>query len=289
MPARRLALVALIIGFVLGRSAAAGDGAPAKPVRTDGARVRQLVQIVQAEPDEQKRRAAVLELGRADPRHSADVIPALSQALLKDPSAAVRLTAVEVIGGFRIVFTMAGSALETALDSDASAVVRGAAKQALWDYHLMGYRTARSSERLLAQTEEPPRAKPARPAPPVTGDPVRAAVAQFAPPAVPLLPTVAPLPAVPPLPGPRVVAPPASPVAAIRASWPITYQTPEPPLARLPGHLVSTARTPAVAEPPVVPPPPQPLPTAVATPPPPGLHLPPLVPDLGRPAPEGKR
>ncbi|HEX4609121.1 MAG TPA: HEAT repeat domain-containing protein [Urbifossiella sp.] len=123
--------------------------------KTDS-QVRQLVATLRTDPDEKKRRSAVADLKEADPRAQADVIPALITTLQRDPVAQVRADAAEVLGGFRIVFSHAGSALETAAEADPAAAVRDMAKQALWEYHLLGYRSSRGSDGFLGQTPEPP-------------------------------------------------------------------------------------------------------------------------------------
>src|SRR5262245_61807998 len=113
-----------------------GGGLFNRKSKVDPARVRQLTEILKSEPDEKKRKAAVAELAETDPRLQLEVIPALTTALRKDPSAAVRSAAADVIGRFNVVFPIAGLALEDAMESDASPTVRNAAKQALWEYHL---------------------------------------------------------------------------------------------------------------------------------------------------------
>ncbi len=248
MTGSRLALVLTLVlgtGFTI-PAVGLGDGGLFKPTRIEPARIHQLIQIIQSDPDEMKRKAAVAELGRADPRLSSEVIQAVTEALLKDPSPAVRLTAVEVIGRFNTVFPMSGLALESAMELDASPVVRKAAKQALWEYHLIGYKSGKSGNEFAAQTQEPPRAKPARLPVPVTAEPpVVPVVAQFLP------PTVAQLPPVGPSPGPRVSLVPQAvgPVAFLTAVPPHPNLTVEPPLAPTSSKAVTP---PMVYEPPIL-------------------------------------
>ncbi|HEV3438015.1 MAG TPA: HEAT repeat domain-containing protein [Gemmata sp.] len=248
MTGSRLALVLTLVlgtGFAI-PAVGLGDGGLFKPTRIEPARIHQLIQIIQSDLDEMKRKAAVAELGRADPRLSSEVIQAVTEALLKDPSPAVRLTAVEVIGRFNTVFPMSGLALESTMELDASPVVRKAAKQALWEYHLIGYKSGKSGNEFAAQTPEPPRAKPARLPVPVTAEP----------PVVPVLaqlprPTVAQLPPVGPSPGPRVsLAPQAvGPAALLTAVAPHPNLTVEPPLAL---NSSKTVTPPMVYEPPIL-------------------------------------
>jgi hypothetical protein len=139
-------------------------------------RVRQLVDTLRNETDSARRRSAITELKEADPRTQLDVIPALVAALRHDATAGVRADAAEAIGQFKQVYPVAGLALETAAESDLSPAVRDAAQQALWEYHLSGYRSARWADGITGQTAEPPLARPA----------IRTAAAIEAAPAAPL-------------------------------------------------------------------------------------------------------
>jgi hypothetical protein len=271
MTGKRFALfltLALGTGFTT-PAVGLGDGGLMKPVRIEPARIHQLVHIIQTDADELKRRAAVLELGRADPRLTSEVIQTITEAMLKDPSPAVRLTAVEVVVRFNAVFAFTGLALETAMESDVSPVVRKAAKQALWEYHLIGYKSAKSGDAFATQTLEPPRAKPARIPLPVTAEPpVVPIVAQVVP------QTIAQLPPVGPAPGPRISLIPetAGPLALLTAVPPHPNMTVEPPLAMA---LSNTVTPPVVNEPPIFPH--WPEPTTVGKPHPFAVDLPPIV------------
>ncbi|MFO0797405.1 MAG: HEAT repeat domain-containing protein [Gemmataceae bacterium] len=194
------------------------------------AQVRTLVTTLRTDPDEKRRRAAVAELRDADPRAQADVIPALVATLQRDPAALVRADAADVLSSYRTVFPLAGSALEAAAETDPAPVVRDLAKQALWEYHLLGYRSARGADGFLGQTAEPPVAARATPRPPAAQVPtvvaVRVelprvptptAVASYRPPVPPELPAPAPT-------GPRIIFTTAPPVRL--------DLTEEPPLAR---------------------------------------------------------
>ena len=120
------------------------------------ARVRQLSETLRSDPDEKKRQAAAAELKEADPRTQPDVIAALVGTLRRDPSAGVRAAAAEAIGQFKMVFPLGGVALETAAESDPAPAVRDVAQQALWEYHLIGYRSTRGADGIAGQTPEPP-------------------------------------------------------------------------------------------------------------------------------------
>lgn len=124
------------------------------------ARVKHLADTIRTDADEKKRRAAIEELKDADPRTQPDVIPVLVVALQRDSVPQVRAEAAEAIGQFKAVFPVAGAALESAAEGDPSPLVRDAAQQALWEYHLGGYRSARGADGIAGQTPEPPIARP---------------------------------------------------------------------------------------------------------------------------------
>jgi hypothetical protein len=248
---------------------------PRKP-KSD-ARVRQLIETLRGDPDEKKRRAAVAELREADPRTQPDVIAALVAVLQRDPSAPVRAEAAEALGQFKGVFPLAGVALETAAESDPARVVREAAQQSLWEYHINGYRSAKGADGIAGQTPEPPIARPAPPRPTIV--PVTAATPIIPPPPAP--------PVGPPLP---TVAPP--PVAAIPSVLPVEVKsglrvvvtsapppslnvTAEPPLAKPGAGPVSPMPTPA--------PEPRPAGAAATIPPPSSVIPPPGTPPILRP------
>src|SRR5439155_12217329 len=111
------------------------------------------------------------ELRDADARAHPDVIPAFAWSLQHDPSAAVRADAAEAIGQSKVMIPQAGAALETAAESDPSPVVRDAARQALWEYHLIGYRSTKGADGIAGQTVDPPIAKPPAPRTPVVVGP----------------------------------------------------------------------------------------------------------------------
>lgn len=194
------------------------------------AQVRTLVATLRTDPDEKRRRAAVAELRDADPRTQADVIPALVATVQRDPAAFVRADAADVLGGYRMVFPLAGSALESAAEADPAAVVRDVAKQALWEYHLLGYRSARGADGFHGQTAEPPvAAKPQpRPAVPVVV-PVRVDL-----PSVPQMTAPTTVSAYRPTPPPELPAPAVNGPRIVFTTAPPAHLnlTAEPPLAR---------------------------------------------------------
>jgi len=118
-------------------------------------RAKQLTITLQSDPDEQKRKAAAKELRGLDPRQNAEVIPALTTSLQKDPSPEVRIEAVESLGVLKPISQPAGLAMEAAIESDPNIQVREAIKAALWQYHLNGYRTPPGGGALATQTTEP--------------------------------------------------------------------------------------------------------------------------------------
>ncbi|MBM3983980.1 MAG: HEAT repeat domain-containing protein, partial [Planctomycetes bacterium] len=164
MSRTRFRLAALLLAFA-SAPAVAGPGLLKGKPRTDGARVPALLETLKNDPDEKKRKAAATDLGRADARLLPEVVPGLVAALQKDAAPAVRMEAADAISSLDAVFPVAGVALEGAASSDASPLVRLAAKKALWEYHLNGYRSPKGADGVAAQTVEPPFASPAGPRP----------------------------------------------------------------------------------------------------------------------------
>jgi hypothetical protein len=241
------------------------DAKPAKATAVD---------VLKADRDEKKRLAAAEALRTADPRTSPDVLPALTTSLQQDPSANVRAAVAQTIGKLKPVSAEAGAVLEATVAGDPAEAVRKAAQQALWEYHLNGYRSA-AANAAMPQTAEPPLAKPkavpAKPAPPV----VLTSKTPAAPTPAPATPVPAPRPITtgigkgaiypqtvePPLAKPKVekveVKPPTVKVDA-------PPQT--PPTAAVPG--IPTPMPPSEAAPISVPVPP--APSGIPTIPPPG-------------------
>ncbi|MBN9520390.1 HEAT repeat domain-containing protein [bacterium] len=231
MTVTRVALLALIVAL--------GSRADANPFWSRGkgkndSQVRQLVTTLRTEPDEKRRRTAVADLRDAEPRTQSDVVPALIAALQRDPAAQVRADAAEVLGGYRTVFPLAGAALETAAEVDPAPVVRDMAKQALWEYHLLGYRSSRGSDGFLGQTPEPPVAARPQPRP----------VAVLQPPTPAVLPARVELP-----PLPRVVPP--TTVSAYRPPTADELPTPAPTGVRVVFTTAPPVRLNLTEEPPL--------------------------------------
>lgn len=118
-------------------------------------KVKQLAENLRTSPDEGKRKQAAEDLREYDPRSNPDLIPALMAAVQKDPVPGVRATAAESIGKLKPVSQPAGLTLEAVAQADPDAGVREAAKQALWQYHLNGYRPPTTGP-LAPQSSEPP-------------------------------------------------------------------------------------------------------------------------------------
>jgi hypothetical protein len=207
--------------------------------RPDATRIPTLMETLHGDPDEKKRKAAAEELGRADSRLYPEVASALVMALQKDTSPAVRAEAASALGQLGHVFALAGQALEEAADRDSSFAVRLAAKRTLWEYHLMGYRSAQPADPGLAQTEEPPLASPAGPRNVAAVVRVASPTTRPPEPRIPSLPEQAiTTPSVP------VVTPPVGP-RLIRSVW-----------SELVSRFHSTARTPSATAVSVAGPPP---------------------------------
>lgn len=148
---------AIDLGLGLFKKKKPPEAQPAPPKTDPTSRVKQLVAIVQSDPDVDRRKAAVGELAGHDPRTSPEVVTALVGSLTKDPSPDIRAKAAETLGGYRTVYTSAAAALETAEAGDPDKGVRAAAKSALWQYGLNGYKA--SAGNASNQTAEPPLAK----------------------------------------------------------------------------------------------------------------------------------
>src|SRR5262245_49214044 len=112
-------------------------------------------------------------------------MPALIEALQRDTSSSVRAEAAGSIGKLRPISQQAGYVLEQALEGDNSMRVRMSARTALWQYYLVGYRSAKQPEPPANQTGEPPLAAPGGPVP----MPAPAAMARTQPPPAARQPT----------------------------------------------------------------------------------------------------
>lgn len=278
---------ASLLSFALVAALAAAHASSAAPplfdrkAKTDAARVRTQLEVLKSEPDDKKRLAATAELAFADARDQPEVITGLVAALKRDTSAKVRAGAADALGQLNIVSPVAGAALEGAAVADAAADVRAASKQALWEYHLNGYRSSQGLGWMAKETAEPPIASP-------PGPRVVVALTPVGPPPAPkaTAPPPAPVPQLPP------AAQPAGPrtvrsffgelVAGMKPAQkpsagppPISNVTPEPPLAQ-PAFTVTVPPLPATPRQPVL------LPDPPAAPREPEYvpTLPPFLPDL---------
>lgn len=219
----------VVFAFVAGSA----HGAKPPPARSpkSAAQVRRLTDTLKTDGDEKRRRAAVADLREADPRLHPDIIPALVGALQRDPSAAVRADAAEAVGQFKVVSPAAGAALEAAAEADPVGGVRDAAQQALWEYHLSGYRSSKGADGIAGQTAEPPLAAKPLPRPSVVWVPE-------AMPAAPAVPTATAVPVPKSAPVPAPPAGTAAPRVIVTAAPPLQLNvTEEPPLAKKPAPI----------------------------------------------------
>jgi hypothetical protein len=132
---------------------------PSKPEPT--VKLRQLLSTMQADPDVGHRRTAAQDLREYDPRSTPEALAQLIVSLQKDPAPSVRAMAAESIGAIKQIYLNAGSALEAAEKNDSNADVRAAAKAALWQYQLNGYRASNATPtNTSVQTPEPPLTRP---------------------------------------------------------------------------------------------------------------------------------
>lgn len=226
---------------------------------------KQLIETLRTDTDEKKRQAAAVEVRELDPRTNPDLIPGLISVLQRDPSPAVRAEVAQTIGQLKPISSSAGLALEQTYTADPSEQVRKSAQQALWAYHLAGYRPAGTAG-AQSQTSEPPLAKPA-------GKSIISALSAAMPSAIapknrPQAGSLTP-PSQPPAPVatqsakamPVAVTAPAPVAQPLPAALPISRgaifpQTIEPPLAKSktnpPAATESVPATPAVVTPPPV-------------------------------------
>lgn len=218
-----------------------------KPKNDSAERVKQLVATLQSDPDEKKRAAAVEELRALDARQHAEVIPTLIGSLQKDPAPAVRAEAAEALGKIKPVTQPVAIALEAVQSSDPTPAVRDAAKSALFQYHLNGYRSPNATPTDTAQSSEPPFATPR-----------------------PVLTTI------PSNPVPIATEAGFKPIANGVGKGVFAHQTAEPPLAKPKGEPKHALTPPSPA--------PVPTPTTVPAPMnPPTIAVPPLPPTITPP------
>lgn len=238
-----LRLVVCSLLMVMGAVGEAKAGLWPRKAKPDSQKTRQLIEVLRTESSAPRRAAAAAELRDHDPKGNMEVLSALIGALQRDSAEQVRLEAVRGLGSIEPYSAQAGLALERAADGDRSAEVQKAARDALWKYHLNGYRSQYFLERMLYQTPEPPLAKAGgirkASASEATAQVIvrsEAASEETSVKSV-LTPAQVPTGVLPPLvapPGPLptpAAEPAASPRLVTRVSFPLN-RTEEPPLAR---------------------------------------------------------
>lgn len=172
--------------------------------------VPELITALKTSKDEDERRHAAAELRDYDGKVFPEILPALIDALANDTSSSVRAEAAESIGKIRPISNKAGYALEQALANEKSTIVRISARTALWQYRILGFIGVSKADLPVAQTKEPPLAKPSAVQPTPSSPIIK--------PITPNMPTMTPPPPVSP--------PPASNVKVMPAKRP--ESTPEP-------------------------------------------------------------
>ena len=130
-----------------------------KPKTNPADRVPELLIQLKGDADESLRLAAAEELRQYDPKSFPEITPGLIEALGRDASAAVRSEAASSLGKMRPISQQAGYALEQAQNNDSTVRVRLAARQALWQYHLLGYRGGKTPD-APTNTDSMPMQKP---------------------------------------------------------------------------------------------------------------------------------
>lgn len=117
-----------------------------KPKANPVERVPELVTQLKSSTDESIRSSAAEELRQYDPKSHPEMLSTLIGALSQDASASVRAEAASTLGKLRPISQQAGYALEQAQVNDGSMRVRLAARQALFQYHFVGYRGGKPDE-----------------------------------------------------------------------------------------------------------------------------------------------
>lgn len=143
-----------------------------KPKAPANDRVPTLLYTLKSDPTERKRADAADELGNFDGGMNPEIIPALIEAVLKDPQPSVRIQAVQSLGKIRPVSQQAGRAIEQAASSDPTLRVQLQARNALIQYRMGGYQSqpgqpAPTVPTRTIRTDEPPLADPPRPPAPM--------------------------------------------------------------------------------------------------------------------------
>lgn len=160
MSRRSYLMVALLVACVAASAQAGIFFSRSKKTPAD--QVADLTKTLRTDADERHRASAADELSKFDARAFPAAVTTLIESTLKDPSDAVREEAAQALGRIRPISTQSAYALEYTLANDPSSRVRGAAKSALWQYHVAGYRGTAPAP----QTAEPGLAPTQRPAAP---------------------------------------------------------------------------------------------------------------------------
>lgn len=154
--------LSLTVALACVNATSAGIGIFSRKAKVDPAeQVPTLILQLKTDGDEAKRTTAAEELRSYDPKAYPEVIAALADALLKDASSAVRTEAASTLAKLRPISQQAGYALEQAAANDPSIRVRMAARQSLWQYNLLGYRSSKPATD-TAPSATPPSAPQAK-------------------------------------------------------------------------------------------------------------------------------
>src|SRR5262249_40361948 len=94
-----------------------------------------------------------------------EIMTGLIGALSRDSSASVRSEAAASLGKLRPISQQAGYALEQAQNNDGSLRVRMSARQALFQYHIVGYRSSGRPEMNAPKDATQPVSAPTPPGP----------------------------------------------------------------------------------------------------------------------------
>ncbi len=267
----RRALLTLVLAGLLTRPAVAGIFGWKTTKPNPAQRVPELLNILKADGDENKRIEAAQELRYYDPTAFPAMVPALIEALQNDAKPSVRAESADTLGKLNPISQQAGQALEAARDKDTSMRVRLQARSSLLGYYWRGYKSTKPPDS-PNQGREPPLLDPKADTAPViqtqtpttprtiraTGEPSLPPVNQSLPPSKPPSPPSAP-PSQPSrfsLFGPRPM--PSGPTRPV----PQTREPPlAPPLSQVSENLPIATQPLAVPQPVI----PMPLPLPIAT------------------------
>jgi hypothetical protein len=165
----RILVVSLALAGTVSSAPAADFGIfGRKPKGNPAERVPELLIQLKTGRDESQRVSAADELHLYDPKAFPEITTALIDALGRDASPAVRAEAADSLGKLRPISQKVGYVLEQAVANDGSLRVRLSARQALWQYHLVGYRSGKPTEPDKA-TGEPIVSAPPGPSTPAAG------------------------------------------------------------------------------------------------------------------------